>query len=67
MEALKAEIKETQSIWHRQLGHLNMASVKSLESMADGIYISKKEKVDEICLPCIQGKQYKVYVRHELA
>jgi len=65
--ALRADILkgETEELWHRRLGHLNLASVKSLESMAVGYHIVKGPKETKVCLPCLEGKQHKVYNRHE--
>ena len=55
--------QEDATLWHRRLGHLNMASVKKLEEMAKGIAI-KEERKEKLCEPCLEGKQHKVYNRH---
>ena len=65
--APKAEIihKELTSTWHKWLGHLNMTSVKSLKSMAKKIHILEGTDEKEVCPPCLEGKQHKVFNRHE--
>ena len=65
--ALKAEIihKELASTWQKRLGHLNMTSFKSLESMAKGIHFLEGTDEKEVCSPCLEGKQHKVFNRHE--
>ena len=60
-----ALVTATATLWHRRLGHLNMASVKKLESMAEGLCFSKSSTTGELCLPCMEGKQHRVYNRHE--
>ena len=42
--ALKAEAarKETASMWHRRLGHLNIARVTSLEKIVKGILLKQE-------------------------
>ena len=63
----------TSTLWHRRLGHLNMASIKKLESMAGGLHFSKGSATwelsatGELCPPCMEEKQYRVYNRHELS
>ena len=42
------------SIWHRHFNHLNIASVKQVQSMVDGMKISTSNVVD--CISCIEGK-----------
>jgi len=55
----------TTSLWHRRLGHLNVASVKKLETMAVGMRCTAEPKMEAVCPPCIEGKQHKVFNRHE--
>ena len=42
-----------------------MASVKKLESMAEGLRLSKDSATGELCPLCMEGKQHRVYNRHE--
>jgi transposase InsO family protein len=42
-----------------------MASVKNLEAMADGINLTRDSEAVGVCPPCIEGKQHKVFNRHE--
>ena len=42
-----------------------MARVKKLESMAEGLRFSKDSATGELCPPCMEGKQHRVYNRHE--
>lgn len=44
------------SIWHKRMGHLNMADVKRLPLCAEGVTISDKE-VNTVCIPCCEAKQ----------
>ena len=55
----------TTSLWHKRLGHLNVASVKKLETMADGMNLIKDPEAEKLCPPCVEGKQHKVFNRHE--
>jgi len=55
--------KEEATLWHKRLGHLHIAGVKSLEGMAEGMAVQKQK--DVICVPCIKGKQHKTFNRHE--
>ena len=58
-------VTATATLWHQRLGHLNVASVKKLESMAEGLPLSKDPATGELCPPCMEGKQHRVYNRHE--
>ena len=60
-----ALVTATATLWHRRLGHLIMASVKKLESMAEGLRLSKDSATGKLCPPCMEGKQHRVYNRHE--
>src|SRR5205085_9344212 len=65
--ALTARL-EPAALWYRRLGHLNMASVKVLEGMVKGVSLKREDHEDpKVCIPCIEGKQYKVYNRYILA
>jgi transposase InsO family protein len=55
----------TVSLWHRRLGHLNMASVKKLATMANGVRFAEEPKTQKVCSPCVEGKQHRVFNRHE--
>src|SRR5437588_4038272 len=56
---------EPAALWHRCLRHLNMASVKALQGMAKGVSLKREDHEDlKVCVPCIEGKQHKVYNRH---
>jgi len=58
--------EEDPGLWHRRLGHLHMAGVKALESMAHGVAFQKGQKEDTaVCVPCVEGKQHKHYRRHD--
>jgi hypothetical protein len=41
--------------WHERLGHLNMASLKELDAMVDGMNF-KQVSLHHICEGCIKGK-----------
>jgi hypothetical protein len=41
--------------WHERLGHLNMASLKELDAMVDGMNL-KEVPLHHICEGCIKGK-----------
>jgi hypothetical protein len=42
-------------LWQERLGHLNMASLKELNAMVDGMNL-KKMPLHHICEACIEGK-----------
>jgi hypothetical protein len=42
-------------LWHERLGHLNMASLKELDAMVDGMNL-KEVPLHHICERCIKGK-----------
>ena len=42
-----------------------MASVRKLESMVEGLRLSKDSATGQLCPPCMEGKQHRVYNRHE--
>ena len=60
-----ALVTATATLWHRRLGHLNMASVKKPESMAEGLRFSKDSATGKLSPPCMEVKQHKVYDRHK--
>jgi hypothetical protein len=42
-------------LWHQRLGHLNMASLKKLENMVNGMNL-KEVPLHHVCEACIEGK-----------
>ncbi len=42
-------------LWHERLGHLNMASLKELDAMVDGMNL-KEVSLHHICEGCIKSK-----------
>jgi hypothetical protein len=42
-------------LWHERLGHLNMASLKELDAMVDGMNL-KEVPLHHICEGCVKGK-----------
>jgi hypothetical protein len=42
-------------LWHEKLDHFNMASLKGLDTMVDGMHL-KKVSLHHICEGCIKGK-----------
>src|SRR5437588_12334037 len=58
---------EPVALWHRRLGHLNIASVKALQGMAKGVSLKGEDHENlKVCIPCKEGKQHIVYNRHML-
>ena len=43
-------------LWHRRLGHLNVRSVRFLQSMVSGIALGKDESSMSLCKGCVQGR-----------
>ncbi len=48
-------LDEGAMLWHERLGHLNMASLKELDAMVDGMNL-KEVSLHHICERCIKGK-----------
>jgi hypothetical protein len=48
-------LKESTMFWHERLGHLNMASLKELDAMVDGMNF-KKVSLHHICEGYVKGK-----------
>jgi transposase InsO family protein len=46
-------------LWHRRLGHLNVRSVRFLQSMVSGMTLGKDEASMPFCEGCVQGKQHR--------
>ncbi len=45
-------------LWHERLGHLNIASLKDLDAMVDGMNL-KEMLLHHICEGCVKGKHQK--------
>ncbi len=50
---------EGATLWHQRLGHLNMASLKKLESMVNGMNLNEVP-LHHVCEACIEGKHQKI-------
>ncbi len=48
-------LDEGAKLWHERLGHLNMASLKELDAMVDGMNL-KELSLHHNCEGCIKGK-----------
>jgi hypothetical protein len=48
-------LNEGTMLWHQKLGHLNMANLKKLEKMVNGMNL-KKMPWHHVCEACIKGK-----------
>jgi hypothetical protein len=48
-------LEESAMLWHERLGHLNMASLKELDAMVDGVNL-KEMSLHRICEGCIKSK-----------
>jgi hypothetical protein len=46
---------ERATLWHQRFGHLNMASLKKLETMVNGMNL-KEVTLYHVCEACIKGK-----------
>lgn len=44
-------------LWHQRLGHINMRSLKNLESMSTGMKLKNDE--NKLCEACLEGKMTK--------
>ncbi len=49
-------LEEGAMLWHKRLGHLNMASLKELNAMVDGMNL-KEVSLHRICEGCVKGNQ----------
>ncbi len=47
-------------LWHQRLRHLNMVSLKKLETMVNGMNL-KEMPLHHVCETCIEGKHQKTY------
>jgi hypothetical protein len=52
-------LDEGAMLWHERLSHLNMASLKELDAMVDGINL-KEVPLHHVCEGCIKGKHQKM-------
>jgi hypothetical protein len=61
--AVKAPKAIEYDVWHRRLAHLNKNDVIRLEDLATGVKILRDSlpPKDEICPPCVQGKQARTF------
>jgi hypothetical protein len=48
-------LEESRMLWHERLGHLNMASLKELDAMVDGMNL-REVPLHHICEGCVKGK-----------
>ncbi len=48
-------LKESAMLWHERLGYLNMASLKELDAMVDGMNL-KEVMLHHICEGCVKDK-----------
>jgi len=55
MAHIANSLNEGAMFWHERFGHFNMASLKELDAMVDGMNL-KKMSLHQICEGCIKGK-----------
>ncbi len=55
MAHIANSLKESAMLWHERLGHLNMASLKELDAMVDGMNL-KEVPLHHICEGCVKAK-----------
>ncbi len=55
MAHIANSLDEGAMFWHERLGHLNMASLKELDPMVDGMNL-KEVSLHHVCEGCIEGK-----------
>jgi hypothetical protein len=55
MAHIANSLEESAMLWHERLGHLNMASLKELDAMVDGMNL-KEMPLHHICEGCVKGK-----------
>jgi hypothetical protein len=48
-------LEEGAMLWHERLGHLNMASLKELDAMVDGMNLNEVP-LHHICEACVKDK-----------
>ncbi|CAN6693412.1 unnamed protein product [Malus baccata var. baccata] len=54
--ALKANMCQSSTLWHRRLGHLNLKSLKQLKEHDMVLGLPELKMTDEICKRCVFGK-----------
>ncbi|KAM1739403.1 hypothetical protein ACFX11_015127 [Malus domestica] len=54
--ALKANVCQSSTLWHRRLGHLNLNSLKQLKEHDMVLGLPELTMIDEICKGCVFGK-----------
>ncbi len=55
MTHITNSLEESAMLWHERLGHLNIASLKELDAMVDGMNL-KEVLLQHICESCFKGK-----------
>jgi hypothetical protein len=55
MTHIANSLEETAMLWHERLGHFNMASLKELDAMMDGMNFTEVP-LHHICEGCVKGK-----------
>jgi hypothetical protein len=55
MAHIANSLEESAMLWHERLGHCNMASLKELNAMVDGMNL-KEVSLHHICKGCVKGK-----------
>ncbi len=55
MACIANSLDEGAMLWHERLGHLNMARLKDLDAMVNGMNL-KEVPLHHVCEICIEGK-----------
>jgi len=55
MAHITNSLEESAMLWHERFGHFNMASLKKLDAMVDGMNL-KEVTLHHICEGCVKGK-----------
>jgi len=55
MAHIANSLEESAMLWHKRLGHLNLASLKELDAMVDGMSL-KEVPLHHIREGCVKGK-----------
>jgi hypothetical protein len=53
-------LNEGTTFWHQRFGHLNMASLKKLERMVNGMNL-KEVPLHHVCEACIESKHQRTF------
>ncbi len=59
MTHIANSLEEGVRLWHERLGHLNMASLKELDAMVNGMNL-KEVPLHPICEGCMKGKYQRI-------